>query len=154
MGSLFKNPVTSNETVRIARHIKNFHSRALRKQLFGQDSSVHPGHHDVCQEQMNLSRKIRRNLESLFAAGSRQHLKTTLFQKGPCQLSQGLGILRHEYRLVSPHDGWERGLLGRTRNHFLDARKKELERGTFTHFAVHPYITTALFHDAVDCRKP
>src|SRR5271166_3497952 len=103
---------------------------------------------------MNLSRKSRRNLESLFSAGSRKNLKTTLFQKGPCQLPQGLRIFDHEYCLVTLRAGRGRDLLRQVRNSLFHAGKKDLERGTFTHLAVHPYITAALLHDAVDCRKP
>src|ERR1700723_4144881 len=52
MGARIENAVARDEAVRIAGHVENTHARLTGKQVFGEDTAVHPRHDDIVEDQV------------------------------------------------------------------------------------------------------
>src|SRR5229473_185711 len=68
MGSGLENSVSCNKTVGVTRHIKHPYSWLARHQLFCQNAAVHPGHHDIGQQEIESTAEARCDFQSFFSA--------------------------------------------------------------------------------------
>ena len=95
-------PPPNHRMVRIARHVEHFDGRPLRKQCLRQFGAAHPRHHDVAEQQVQLSLMLLGHLQRLFAVGGFEDRIPIFFKHFSGKAANAVFVFGHENRLGAP----------------------------------------------------
>ena len=76
-----ENAVPNDCVVGVARKIKYLHLGMAAQQPLGEEPPPHTGHHDICDEQVNLLRVVRGNPDGFLAVACFQDGVAALLQR-------------------------------------------------------------------------
>src|SRR5262249_34440863 len=144
-----------NGVLGVARHIKNPDFRMIRRDRHGQFASVHSGHDNIGEEQIDCLLMSLDDLQGGSAVFGFENLVALRLQVLPCQAPQVGFIFDQQNRFLSLLGARKTKRLLRGSALFLavDTREISAERRTAPRLAIDENVSSALLHDAVNGRK-
>src|SRR6478609_1221965 len=145
-----KPPLMHDGISRVTGHVEHLQPRTMLLRRVAKGASVHSGHHDIGQQQVDPFRLTNERKRAVAIGRFQDPVIETaqrLGDKGP-----DLGIvLHHQHRFQAALWAWRRlRFICRLAGAGKAARQVDLDRGSFADLAVNPDVAAALSYEAVD----